>query len=114
MSEKQRKAIEGVEVALGIKYSGEPTAQGAFLFLRDHIEDAQKEVNRIINEERSDYDLCRNASSPILLSNSTLDQMEFYRFDNAEHQLGDENDTYAETPTIDSLHMDAVYWSRLL
>lgn len=41
MSEKQRKAIQGCEIILGVKYTGEDTAQGAFLFLREHYDEAK-------------------------------------------------------------------------
>ncbi|WP_431785880.1 hypothetical protein [Paenibacillus lactis] len=114
MSEKQRKAIEGVEKALGIKYSGEPTAQGAFLFLRDHIEDAQKEVNRRINEERRHMNLLLSSNPPVFTDNQILDQMAFYRYDDAEYQLGNEDESFAETPTSESLQMESIRWSMLL
>jgi hypothetical protein len=108
MSPKQRGAIQACEYLLGVKYEGADTAQGAFLFLREYINKAREELSRRIAEEQ-----VFNRSLPVSESDA-VKQMAFYRYDNAEHDLGDEDDTYAETPTLESAQRDAIYWSLYL
>jgi len=114
MSEKQKKAIEGCEYLLGIKYEGADTAQGAFFYLRDHIENARTELNRRIEAE-TEYEAC---NSPSRLSfydqNSIMNQMEKYRYDDAEHESGDEDTKYPGTPTRESVDSDIRYWLTFL
>jgi hypothetical protein len=114
MSKKQKEAVEAVCEVLKIKYRGDNTAQGAFLFLNKHIGSAQKKVAKMIAEERINSIPRR----PMFYDNSRdeaiLERMEFYRFDNAEHELGDEDTTYAETPTHESLSHDIGYYMRFL
>lgn len=45
-----------------------------------------------------------------------LDQMALYRFDDAHNGWGDadDDDSYAVTPTVDSLRDDLIFWSRFL
>lgn len=112
MSEKQRKAIEACEQLLGIKYEGTDSAQGAFFYLRDHIENARKEANRLLNVELELSTATHHVDSS--KQDDVMNQMEFYRYDDVQHDVGDEDETYAETPTRESLGKDIRYWLSFL
>ncbi|MBP1309022.1 hypothetical protein JOD82_002042 [Paenibacillus sp. 1182] len=120
MSKKQRAAIEAIEEILGIKFTGEETAQGAFLFLNKHIETAQKKVWEMIEEERRKSPVVHH---PVVsqarfnpMEDFLMDQMALYRFDDSYNGWGDADDdnSYAVTPTVDSLRDDLIFWSRFL
>lgn len=116
MSEKQANAIKAIHAVLGIEYKGPQTAQGAFLFLREHIENARTEVKKRIRAERV---FIPGPVNPYFRSgeSAAMQAMSFYRYDDAQNPgaLADEEDgTFAETPTVESLGHDVAYWSMFL
>lgn len=116
MTDKQANAIKAVHAVLGIEYKGPETAQGAFLFLREHIDNARKVVARQIKAERV---YLPGPVNPHFRGgeSAAMKAMSFYRYDDAQNPgaMEDEEDhTYAETPTRESLGRDIAYWSMFL
>ncbi|MFE4571385.1 hypothetical protein [Paenibacillus chitinolyticus] len=112
MTEKQRKAIWGIENILDISYKGNDTAQEAFFFLREHLPTAQEQVNRMIQNSAIYQTGNDNRFIP---NKSIMDQMFFYRFDNSNNLSDPEDDdSFAETPTLESLDADLAFLYRLI
>lgn len=121
MSDKQRRAIKGCEIILGVKYTGSDTAQGAFLFLREHYDEAKTIYTKFLEAYAKGRITVQNVNDPV--KDWVVKEMVKHRYTGADYDDPsldyDDDDERPmpypnEVPDLDQLKNDVRILSVLL